>query len=310
MRNSLPKKFTSKPIVIKHPYELFESVMDKIAKRTDKPLYPTGLKDLDDLIWGVHETEITIIGARTSHGKTSIKTNMAWNMAKLGIPIVYLSLEMSAEQIIERMFCCEMEIHGWRLRTGQQSEMQKAAELKSRFMTRLVSSTLQVLDSHGYTLEEVEQIITTLQPKVLFIDHLQRVHVQGFSSRYEALSVYIGGLKDLALKYKVAVVIGSQINRSGAKEDNAINHMKGSGDIEETGDTVVNCKWLRKDDPNYDNLNDYEIYVGKNRNGPCEKRMLYFDSRYFKFSDHPIHSTPVIRKPDYGARKLGEIELT
>ena len=300
MAGYVPEKKSPKPLEIRPTYELLDSVIGAIQVRSDKPELPTGISDLDDLIWGLHPSELVVIGARPSHGKTSLKVQVAWNLAKLGIPVVFLSLEMSSEQIVERIFCNEMSVHGWRLRTGNPQEVKRAIELKDKFLTKLVSSTIQIIDSHGYTTDEVEYIIKELGPKVIFIDHLQRIRLQG-SSRYDALSNYVSRLKELAMKYKISIVLGSQVNRAGAKEADAINNMKGTGEIEEAADALLICKWLKRDDADYENLNDYEVLVSKQRNGPCDKKIIYFDSRYFKFSNNQSQST-VIRQPDYKDR--------
>ena len=77
--------------------EVLDSLVKNIAQRTSKPKYPTGMASLDNLTWGVHKKELTVIGGRPSHGKTSLSLNMAWGLAKNKVPTIFLSLEMSVE---------------------------------------------------------------------------------------------------------------------------------------------------------------------------------------------------------------------
>ena len=135
--------------------EIFDSVIESIQKRTGRPEMPTGLKNLDDLIWGIHPKELTIIAARPSQGKTSLATQIAWNLAS-ACPVLFLSLEMSSESVMERVFCNEMELNGWKLRTGD--ARQQALDMQDRFKSRLLSKSFEISEM-GKTKDQVEIVL-------------------------------------------------------------------------------------------------------------------------------------------------------
>ena len=111
---------------MKSKIEIVESLKQNLSTRTSSPKIPTGIKSLDDLIWGVHKKELLVLAARPSHGKTSLALNIAWAIAKQDIPTIFLSLEMSSEAIYERLMCIEFGLHAWKLRIGDVLEIKKS----------------------------------------------------------------------------------------------------------------------------------------------------------------------------------------
>jgi replicative DNA helicase len=255
--------------------EIALSVEKDMDSRSDKPDLPTGIQEVDDLIWGMHKKELLIIGARPSNGKTSLSLAICWNLVKLKIPCIYVSLEMSKENLVERIICQEYKISGWKLRKGFLEEKEKFFKVFPSFYEMVKPLPFMVIDYMGREIEEIEYLMEERKPVAMFIDHVQKISPMGYSSKYEALSDYVNKLQDLAIKNNCAVCLNSQINR----QDN----LKGSGDLEECADTFIQCKWKVKDDPDYSDKNEFEIQVMKQRHGACEWRSINFFADTYSF---------------------------
>ena len=263
--------------------EVLDNLILNISQRTSSPKFPTGIEDIDQLTWGVHKKELMVIGGRPSHGKTSLSLNMAWGLAKNKIATIFLSLEMSTEAIIERIMCIEFDIHGWRLRTGDINEIKKAIEVKEKFSSRLLLSPIEIFDDKGKTIESVEEVLKEMKPDALFIDYIQKISSRG-RSKYESISDYVVRLQSLAIQYDCAIVLNSQINRGGSGLDNATDFMKGSGEIEESADTLLQCEWMFRSDPKRIDHHEFIVKAIKQRHGPCSHAVLDFDAATFKFN--------------------------
>ena len=257
-------------------YIVLDHVLNSVAQRTGKPKFPTGITELDDLIWGIHKQELLIIGARPSHGKTSLALQIAWNISNIGATTIFNSLEMSRENIIERLTCSEFGINGWKLRKGFKAEMDLFAGVADKMRSRLLKNSFEIVDYKGWTIGQAKEILEKFKPDALFIDHVQKISSKGFGNKYEALADYSHRLQDLAIEYNCAIVLNSQIQRSG-------EFLKGAGELEECADTLIFCKWLFRESNTADPT-DYEISVEKQRHGPCDIATINFDGGCYKFS--------------------------
>ena len=271
--------------------EVLDSLVKNIAQRTSKPKYPTGMASLDNLTWGVHKKELTVIGGRPSHGKTSLSLNMAWGLAKSNVPTIFLSLEMSVESIIERLMCIEHGLHGWKLRTGEVTEIKKVLDIQEKFSSKLLLSPIEIFDNEGKTIASVEKILKEMKPDALFIDYIQKITAKGFGGKYEAISDYVVRLQSLAIEHDCAIILNSQINRGGSKQDNATDYMKGSGEIEESADTLLQCEWLYRNDPARMDTKEFLVKAVKQRHGPCSHIFLDFDAASFRFDERDQYAS-------------------
>jgi len=263
------REFESSVIVL-------DKVLSSISQRTGKPKMPCGIDELDDLIWGIHKRELLIIGARPSHGKTSLALQIAWNISDMGHKVIFNSLEMSRENIVERLACSEFQINGWKLRKGFKDEMQRFQAVGDRMRARLLKNSFEIVDYKGWSIGQTKEILEQFKPDCLFIDHVQKISARGYGSKYEALADYAHRLQDLAIEYDCAVVLNSQIQRSG-------EFLKGAGELEECADTLLFCKWLFRESDTAD-PKDFEISVEKQRHGPCDTAMISFDGGCYRFS--------------------------
>jgi len=188
---------------------------------------------------------------------------------------------MSEENIIERLTCGQFNINGWKLRKGFPEEIRRFRECSERMRARLIKNAFQVIDKHGKNVAEVEEILKQFQPDIYVIDHAQKISPKGYGNKYEALSDFVNRLQDLAIKYNVAIVLNSQINRGG-------EFLKGSGDLEEAADTLLFLNWVCKDDPEHEDKQEFRVEVQKQRHGACDNAIINFDAGTFSFSSRGI----------------------
>ena len=268
---------------MKSKIEIIESLKNNLSTRTTTPKIPTGIYSLDQLTWGVHKKELLVLAARPSHGKTSLALNMAWGIAKQDVPTIFLSLEMSSEAIYERIMCIEFGLHAWKLRTGDVIEIKKSYEIMDKFTARLLTSPMEVFEDKGKTIVSVEEVLKEMTPSVLFIDYVQKISSKGYGGKYEALTDYVVRLQSLAIQYDCAIILNSQINRGGSKQENATDFMKGSGEIEEAADCLLQCEWLYRSDPQRLDTKEFIVKAIKQRHGPCSYTTLNFDAASFRF---------------------------
>ena len=275
---------------MKSKIEIVNSIKNSISTRTSTPKFPTGIYAIDELTWGVHKKELMVIAARPSHGKTSLSLNMAWGLAKQGIPTIFLSLEMSAEAIYERLMCIEFGLHAWKLRIGDVNEIKKSMEIMDKFTSRLLTSPIEIFEDKGRTIGSVEEVLKEMEPGVLFIDYAQKISSKGYGGKYEALSDYVVRLQSLAIQYDCAIILNSQINRGGAKQENATDFLKGSGELEESADCLLQCQWCYRDDPMRLDTKEFIVKAVKQRHGPCSYAKLDFDAASFRFLERQENS--------------------
>lgn len=263
-----------------------ERLVDVIGKRTGKPDIKTGFRVIDDGIWGLHRGQLLTIAARPGQGKTSFACQMALQTAQTGYKTAFLSLEMTKEAILERMFCSEYDVPAWDLLTGKLS---KEIEAKLRkFLVDAQSLKLQIIDDYCFTENELFTLIEHLKfrPDVIFLDHIQHIRSSSKRSNYECLTEYFRYMKELAMRYDIAVVVLSQINRQGEEKPTLAN-LKGSGGIEEMSDYVFMMNphdGLLVDDIG----KNYSIMIAKNRFGAVRKYDMYFDAKKTRFSEESI----------------------
>jgi len=266
---------------------IFDEVIKNIGLRGSVPEFPTGIEDLDNIIWGVWRKELLIIGARPSHGKTSLSLQIAWNLAKAGKKVVFNSLEMSKENIIERLTCLEFGINGFKLRKGFPEEVQKFRDCQDKMRARLLTVSFEVVDYTGRNINQSEEILKKFNPEIFVVDHAQKISSKGYASKYEALSDFVNRLQDFAITYNCAIILNSQINRGG-------NFLKGAGELEESADTLLFCNWICKEKPDHLDRQEYQIQVEKQRHGACDYTTINFDASCFKFSSRTLTDSEIL----------------
>jgi len=216
---------------------IFERSKKIIRGRTDKPEFPFGLTELDNVTKGIKRGKLTLIASRTSEGKTGLSTQLAVNLANNGKTVCLISLEDDKEQIAEKIFCNQRRVNNYDLLRGD------TRCLEDPTMKRLFEQMkLLVVDNFGYNFDEIKYIVEELDPKpdIIFIDYLQLVDRGQFRSRYDAISEFARSCKIFANQSNIGIVLTSQINRAGAREDRPnLHNMSGCDTIEEQADLAL-----------------------------------------------------------------------
>ncbi len=254
---------------------------------------PTGFKDLDNILAGLQRSDLIIIAARPSMGKTALSLNLAHNIAtKSDQPVLVFSLEMSKEQLVDRMLSMESGVDAWNIRTGNLSD--KDFEKIGHAMGTLSEAPIFIDDSPGITVSDLRTKARREQHKrqlgLILVDYLQLMSGGSrFSSdgnRVQEISEISRGLKSIARELNVPVIALSQLSRSVESRSPQIPQLadlRESGSIEQDADVVA---FIYREDyynPETDRKNITDILIKKHRNGPTGNVELYFDRERQKF---------------------------
>ena len=283
--------------------DAFERI-DEVHRDRDKLRgVPTSYLDLDQLLGGLQKSDLIILAARPACGKTSFALDIARNAAvKYKTPVGVFSLEMSKEQLVDRMLCAEANVDLWKMRTGKLSN-QGANDDFSRIghaMGILSDAPIFIDDSSSANIMEVRTKARRLQMEhglgMLIIDYLQLMEGRGKSLDNRTLEVaeITRGLKQLARELSIPVIALSQLSRSVELQKPAIPrlaHLRESGSIEQDADIVMFIyrksadKNYRPEDLSPEERNVAEIHIAKHRNGPTGVVKLFFDAERASFKN-------------------------
>ena len=254
----------------------------------------TGFTDFDSLTGGLHDSELIILAARPSMGKTAMALNIAeYATMKCNTPTLFVSLEMSSVELADRMLCSIAEVNGQRLRNGTISNddrrqlVEKAAELSQ--------APLFVDDTPSRTMTEISAGARRLKRKgglgLVIIDYLQLVEPDNLKDqRQEQVARIARRLKGLARELKIPVLCLAQLNRQTevSKENKPrLSHLRESGAIEQDADVVM---FVHREEYYQTNEEDKarvagqaEIMVAKQRNGPTGEIKLSWRKDFTRF---------------------------
>ncbi len=255
----------------------------------------TGFRDLNELTCGFQKGEMIIVAARPSMGKTAFGLNIAEHMAATNeIPIAFFSLEMSRQQLAQRLLAS---------RSGVDAQSLRANRLSADDFGRLAFSVgelsnapLLIDDSPGLDVLALKSKSRRLAEKrgiqAVFIDYLQLMSAPGRQdNRQQEVSDISRGIKALARELDVPVVCLSQLNRGPESREGhrpRMSDLRESGSIEQDADVVLMLHredYYHRGDPDYVNTNVTECIIAKQRNGPTETVKLVFDGATLRFKD-------------------------
>lgn len=253
----------------------------------------TGFLDLDQKTAGLHPSDLVLVGARPSMGKTAFGLNVIQNAAvKSGKICAVFSLEMSKKQIVNRMLACEAGVDMEHLRSGNMTDQDWEKLVEA--LGPLSEAEIYIDDTGGITLSEVRSKCRKLKIEhgldVVMIDYLQLMSGSGRSSdnRQQEISEISRGLKTLARELSVPVIALSQLSRAlEARADHRpmMSDLRESGAIEQDADVIL---FLYRDEyyhPDSEDKNIAEIIIAKQRNGPVGTVKLRYDGQYTRFSN-------------------------
>jgi replicative DNA helicase len=245
---------------------------------------PTGFKDLDDTLAGMQKSNLLVLAARPGIGKTSLALNIAQNLAvKYKRPVGFFSLEMSKEEMVDRLLVAQADIDAWKLKTGKLGE-EDFTKL-SNAMGELAEAPLYIDDTPALSILDMRTKARRLQiengVELLVVDYLQLARSRQLENRVQEVSEISQGLKNLAREIKVPVLAISQLSRAveqrGTRKPQLAD-LRESGSIEQDADVVM-FLW-REDEDNSENIN---LDVAKHRNGPLRSIKLFFKGDRIKF---------------------------
>ncbi len=254
---------------------------------------PTGYKDLDNKLAGFQKSDLIILAARPSLGKTALALNLANNIAKKNKkPVLVFSLEMSKEQLVDRILAMESGVSAWDLRTGNLSD--DDFEKIGNAMGVLSETPIFIDDSPGITISELRTKARREAHKnelsLIIVDYLQLMsgghRFSNDGNRVQEISEISRSLKIIARELNVPILALSQLSRSVESRSPQIPQLadlRESGSIEQDADVVT---FIYREDyynPETNRKNITDILIRKHRNGPTGKVELYFDSEKQKF---------------------------
>lgn len=259
-----------------HGLEIWSNLKADILQRDLTPKYPIGLTDLDDVLWGLHKKELFVIGARTSHGKSCMAIHLTRKLCELSQSVIYFSLEMSKEQILERLLCNICRLNNLALRSGQSKEL--VINKENEFTGWLKHAELLIDDRFAYDFNNLVKICDLMQPDFIILDYIQMVSTRGYRSKVEAIEEYVRKLKELSIIKNFGVILISQMNRAGTEEP-SMNNLKWAGVLEEHADTVITLQWKYDQDL-------FEVHIEKQRHGDVKDIKLKFVPAYSAFENY------------------------
>lgn len=283
------KKLTIEQLIteVRPVSDLLDGVEAELLRRGDAPDLPfTTLQSFSGKIWGL-KPGLTVIGARTSIGKTAFALQLASDLALQKKKVLFLSLEMTVESMVERMFCNIHEVNNFDLLTGKLKSDQSIARKWLEFKTKLEGIPLIFTCGIGMNCDEVGQVIDNLdeKPDVIFVDYIQAVRAS--RNEREVLNEYIRHFRAICIQNRIAGVMCSQANRQTFDDDNkepALANLKSTGFLEEHADCCILLHWPHF----YDNSkpeNEYKVIIAKQRNGRTGAHMLHYRPEFYKFND-------------------------
>jgi replicative DNA helicase len=254
----------------------------------------TGFKDLDRLTSGLQNSDLILVAARPSMGKTAFTLNIASNVAiREKKAVAFFSLEMSKEQLVQRMLCAEASIDSQKLRIGELEDDDWTKLINAA--DRLSGAPIFIDDTAGISVLEMRSKARRLKVEhdlsLIIIDYLQLMQGsggKGGENRQQEISEISRSLKGLARELGVPVIALSQLSRSVESRQvkkPMLSDLRESGSLEQDADIVA---FLYREDyynPDTENKNITEIIVAKHRNGPVDSVQLFFHKQFTRFAD-------------------------
>ncbi|MFA5993494.1 MAG: replicative DNA helicase [Parcubacteria group bacterium] len=249
---------------------------------------PSGYPDLDGILAGFQKSDLVILAARPSIGKTTFALDLARQVAvQQKVPVGIFSLEMGSDQLIDRMLAAQSGVDLWRLRTGRlksgegDDDFQRIGEA----MGILSDAPIFIDDAGSANVMEMRTMARRLQSEhnvgLIIIDYLQLMEGRsgGGDSRVNEISEISRALKQLARELNIPIIALSQLSRAVEARSPQIpklSDLRESGSIEQDADIVMFLYREDREKPDTPNKNIVEVHIAKHRNGPVGKISLYF----------------------------------
>lgn len=266
----------------------------------------TGFAALDNKLGGLQKSDLIILAARPSMGKTSLALDIARHVGVKGkIPVGIISLEMSKDQLVDRLLCAEANVDLWKMRTGKLTNDNDFTNI-GHAMGQLAEAPIYIDDSPSSNIMEIRTKARRLQMEhglgLLVIDYLQLMEGRSSNSdnRVQEISEISRALKGLARELNIPVLALSQLSRAVEMQQPPIprlSHLRESGSIEQDADLVLFIyreEYYKKDS---DRKGIADILIAKHRNGPTGQMEMYFDIEKASFRNLEKHHSGMLPPP-------------
>lgn len=295
------QKFRPIGSALKEAWERFEHLS---ANPELKRGVPSGFTSLDNLLSGFQKSDLVILAARPSMGKTTFALDIARNAAlQHGASVGIFSLEMSDQQLVDRMLAAEAGVDSWKLRTGRLSNDHEYEALQSA-MTKLHKAPIHIIDEAAMNIVKMRSAARRLKNEygldMLIVDYLQLMSPtmsKGSDSMVQQITEISRSLKILAKEMEIPVIALSQLSRAVEQRGGKprLSDLRDSGSIEQDADVVMfihrEDKMNKDKEPERPNI--AEILVEKHRNGAVGSAELYFDGKHVRFLNLDTHHAAV-----------------
>lgn len=260
--------------------------LDELSKKSGSLRgVATGFNDLDNCLAGMQDSNLLILAARPGMGKTAFSLNIAQYASVISkVPVGYFSLEMSKEELSDRLLVSQADIDAWRLKTGKltPTDFEKLSEA----MGVLAEAPLFIDDTPGISVLEMRTKARRLKSEhnlgLIVVDYLQLVRGRNQENRVQEVAEISQGLKNLARELKIPVLALSQLSRAiehrGSGSSPQLADLRESGSIEQDADVVM---FLYRED--VEDLSNVKLNIAKHRNGPLRTIDLRFKGERVRF---------------------------
>lgn len=267
--------------------------LDRLHKSNDELRgIPTGFRELDNKLAGLQKSDLVILAARPSMGKTALALDIARQTASgHGVPVGIFSLEMSSQQLVDRMLAAESRVDAWKLRTGRLNASEEFSKIRDS-LDLLSKAPIYIDDQPANNILKMRSVARRLKSEkglgLIIVDYLQLMvptNARHMDSEVQQITEISRSLKHLARELDIPVLAISQLSRAvesrGGKP--RLSDLRSSGSIEQDADVVMFIHREDKYKEDSDRPNIAEILIEKHRNGPTGKVELYFDEKKATF---------------------------
>ncbi|MCM8784833.1 MAG: replicative DNA helicase [Candidatus Omnitrophica bacterium] len=290
-QNKTEREAYSLKILVREAIENIEKIREKRGYVTG---LATGFTDLDKMTTGLHPSDFIIIASRPSMGKTALACNIALNLNSgfEKVPILIFSLEMSKEQIVQRMLCSEAKVNILKFRQGLLSDKEIGKLLIAA--SHLEESSIFIDDTPSLNVFELRARARRLKAKeniqLIIIDYLQLMKGKGRAeNRQQEISEISASLKSLAKELNIPVIAVSQLSRATEQRVDKkpqLADLRESGSIEQDADLVLLLYREEYYNETEENKGKAEVIIAKQRNGPTGSIFLTFLEEYTRFENY------------------------
>jgi len=281
--------------------ELLVRLYEQVEQRGEKHLsgLPTGFTELDDLTTGFQAGDFIIVAGRPSMGKTALGLTICEHLAATEhTPVVFFSMEMSNQQVAQRVLCSKGRVDSHAFRKGMIGE--DVMQHLSFVCEELSNAPFYVDDTPGMSVLELRakarRLVRQHDIKAVFVDYIQLMRSTGAESRQQEISMISAGLKALGRELNIPVIAMAQLNRQAEGREGhrpRMSDLRESGALEQDADVILLIHREEYYKPqNLDAQGIAEIIIAKQRNGPTDTIKLHFNKKLTRFDNHSDNPEP------------------